>query len=220
MAGNTGAYAEYISVSTNMLLHKPKELSWEQAAGIPEVWDFFLNLSFCLPGSCSLSTTFSSPLHSPYTNANPCRFPPLTTDLDNSPASIFRYRRVCGRKNHPLARRRLFSFNRWYSTLDRAARLGRLLHSWILRKDQVLHANSRRNGGIQLPHPGLGQGNSGRHRRQRGRHHYRFRRAELFPAEPRCCCQGWKDCPFGIAEWDEITCGSGYWGLCEEEDSV
>ncbi|MCJ1342525.1 hypothetical protein MMC31_000711 [Peltigera leucophlebia] len=33
-----GAYAEYISVSTNMLLHKPKELSWEQAAGIPETW--------------------------------------------------------------------------------------------------------------------------------------------------------------------------------------
>ena len=32
-----GAYAEYIAVSTHMLIHKPKELSWEQAAGIPEV---------------------------------------------------------------------------------------------------------------------------------------------------------------------------------------
>ena len=32
-----GAYAEYIAVSTHMLLHKPKELSWEEAAGIPEV---------------------------------------------------------------------------------------------------------------------------------------------------------------------------------------
>lgn len=32
-----GAYAEYIAVSTHMLLHKPTELSWEQAAGIPEV---------------------------------------------------------------------------------------------------------------------------------------------------------------------------------------
>lgn len=32
-----GAYAEYIVVSTRMLLHKPKELSWEEAAGIPEV---------------------------------------------------------------------------------------------------------------------------------------------------------------------------------------
>lgn len=32
-----GAYAEYIAVSTHMLVHKPKELSWEQCAGIPEV---------------------------------------------------------------------------------------------------------------------------------------------------------------------------------------
>ena len=33
-----GAYAEYIAVSTHMLMHKPKELSWEQCAGIPETW--------------------------------------------------------------------------------------------------------------------------------------------------------------------------------------
>lgn len=33
-----GAYAEYIVVSTHMLLHKPKELAWEEAAGIPEVF--------------------------------------------------------------------------------------------------------------------------------------------------------------------------------------
>lgn len=33
-----GAYAEYIAVSTHMLMHKPKELSWEQAAGVPETW--------------------------------------------------------------------------------------------------------------------------------------------------------------------------------------
>jgi NADPH:quinone reductase-like Zn-dependent oxidoreductase len=32
-----GAYAEYIAVATGMLIHKPKELSWEEAAGIPEV---------------------------------------------------------------------------------------------------------------------------------------------------------------------------------------
>ena len=38
----SGAYAEYIAVSNKMLLHKPKELSWEQAAGIPEVlsWEY------------------------------------------------------------------------------------------------------------------------------------------------------------------------------------
>jgi NADPH:quinone reductase-like Zn-dependent oxidoreductase len=33
-----GAYAEYIAVSTHMLVHKPPELSWEAAAGIPETW--------------------------------------------------------------------------------------------------------------------------------------------------------------------------------------
>ena len=33
-----GAYAEYIAVSTHMLVHKPAELSWEQCAGIPETW--------------------------------------------------------------------------------------------------------------------------------------------------------------------------------------
>jgi NADPH:quinone reductase-like Zn-dependent oxidoreductase len=32
-----GAYAEYIAVSTHMLVRKPKELNWEQCAGIPEV---------------------------------------------------------------------------------------------------------------------------------------------------------------------------------------
>ncbi|KAH9864515.1 hypothetical protein J1614_010450 [Plenodomus biglobosus] len=33
-----GAYAEYIAVSTHMLIRKPSELSWEQCAGIPETW--------------------------------------------------------------------------------------------------------------------------------------------------------------------------------------
>ncbi|KAK3989286.1 putative quinone oxidoreductase [Cladorrhinum sp. PSN332] len=33
-----GAYAEYISVSSKMLLHKPSHLSFTQAAGIPETW--------------------------------------------------------------------------------------------------------------------------------------------------------------------------------------
>lgn len=33
-----GAYAEYIAVSSKMLLHKPPHLGWEQAAGIPETW--------------------------------------------------------------------------------------------------------------------------------------------------------------------------------------
>ncbi|PTB73319.1 quinone oxidoreductase putative [Trichoderma longibrachiatum ATCC 18648] len=33
-----GAYAEYVAVSTKMLLHKPKALSHEQCAAIPEAW--------------------------------------------------------------------------------------------------------------------------------------------------------------------------------------
>ncbi|OKL55650.1 hypothetical protein UA08_09119 [Talaromyces atroroseus] len=33
-----GAYAEYISVSTRMLIHKPSHMSWEEAAGVPETW--------------------------------------------------------------------------------------------------------------------------------------------------------------------------------------
>lgn len=33
-----GAYAEYIAVSTKMLIHKPEDMSWEKAAGIPETW--------------------------------------------------------------------------------------------------------------------------------------------------------------------------------------
>lgn len=32
-----GCYAEYVNVSKRMLLRKPKELSWEQCAGVPEV---------------------------------------------------------------------------------------------------------------------------------------------------------------------------------------
>lgn len=32
-----GAYAEHIAVNTHMLLHKPGHLSWEEAAGVPEV---------------------------------------------------------------------------------------------------------------------------------------------------------------------------------------
>ncbi|KZL87894.1 zinc-binding dehydrogenase [Colletotrichum incanum] len=33
-----GAYAEFIAVNQQMLLHKPASLTWEQAAGIPETW--------------------------------------------------------------------------------------------------------------------------------------------------------------------------------------
>ena len=34
----SGSYAQYVSVSTHMLVMKPKELSWIEAAAIPETW--------------------------------------------------------------------------------------------------------------------------------------------------------------------------------------
>ena len=43
-----GAYAEFIAVSTHMLVHKPKELSWVEAAGIPEVCAFPAGISSLL----------------------------------------------------------------------------------------------------------------------------------------------------------------------------
>lgn len=33
-----GGYAEYVAVPTSTVLHKPRELSWEAAASIPEAW--------------------------------------------------------------------------------------------------------------------------------------------------------------------------------------
>ena len=50
-----GAYAEYIAVSTHMLMHKPEELSWEQAAGVPEVRVlslFLIHPSFAQVNGC------------------------------------------------------------------------------------------------------------------------------------------------------------------------
>ena len=50
-----GAYAEFIVVSTKMLVRKPRELSWEEAAGVPEVGDlsilnFLCTFSFLASG--------------------------------------------------------------------------------------------------------------------------------------------------------------------------
>ena len=51
-----GAYAQYIAVSVKMIVHKPKELSWETAAGLPEVW--FTAIQACyLVGNLSQGQT-------------------------------------------------------------------------------------------------------------------------------------------------------------------
>lgn len=41
----SGAYAEYIAVSTRMLVHKPSGMSWVEAAGIPEARPSILTLA-------------------------------------------------------------------------------------------------------------------------------------------------------------------------------
>jgi NADPH:quinone reductase-like Zn-dependent oxidoreductase len=43
-----GAYAEFVAVSTKMLVHRPAEMGWEECAGIPEVC-FSLLPSPCAP---------------------------------------------------------------------------------------------------------------------------------------------------------------------------
>ncbi|KAL1646384.1 hypothetical protein SLS58_003344 [Diplodia intermedia] len=45
-----GAYAEYIVVSTHMLVHKPDELSWEECAGLPETWITALQAMYVVGG--------------------------------------------------------------------------------------------------------------------------------------------------------------------------
>ena len=51
-----GAYAEYIAVSVKMIVHRPMELSWEVAAGIPEVWFTAIQACF-LVGNLSAGQT-------------------------------------------------------------------------------------------------------------------------------------------------------------------
>ncbi|KAH7187564.1 NADPH2:quinone reductase [Fusarium oxysporum] len=45
-----GAYADFIAVSTRTLLHKPNELSWEEAAGIPDTWITALQAMYIVGG--------------------------------------------------------------------------------------------------------------------------------------------------------------------------
>ncbi len=60
-----GAYAEYIAVNTQMLLHKPGHLSWEEAAGVPEVRDIFLRRRNANPSDGNLDLDHSNPSNVP-----------------------------------------------------------------------------------------------------------------------------------------------------------
>lgn len=45
-----GAYAEYIAISTHMLIHKPDELHWEECAGIPVTFMTALQVMYMVGG--------------------------------------------------------------------------------------------------------------------------------------------------------------------------
>jgi NADPH:quinone reductase-like Zn-dependent oxidoreductase len=89
-----GAYAEYIAVSTHMLIHKPDELSWEQCAGIPEVCPSHQLIQAKARGLSK------------------------SVDLDHSASSNVPDRRIQAWKVDPLARRRIVGFH-CRSTIER-----------------------------------------------------------------------------------------------------
>ncbi|KAL8696899.1 MAG: hypothetical protein Q9201_007418 [Fulgogasparrea decipioides] len=45
-----GAYAEFIAVSTKMLIRKPREMGWEEAAGVPETWITAIQAMYLIGG--------------------------------------------------------------------------------------------------------------------------------------------------------------------------
>jgi len=77
-----GAYAEYIAVSVKMIVHKPKELSWEVAAGVPEVWFTAIQACF-LVGNISAGQTVL--FHAGASGS----LPPKLADVDCSCKSMY-----------------------------------------------------------------------------------------------------------------------------------
>lgn len=128
-----GAYAEYISVATGMLIHKPKELSWEEAAGIPEV---------CFPPP--YSTLYLLVL--------------TGVDMDNSNPSPAPSRGLQARKQRSLARRRIFRLHRRDPTRQGGRCIRNLRDRGLGRENRLLRGQAGRDGGVQLPHAGLGGG--------------------------------------------------------------
>jgi len=51
-----GAYAEYVAVSVKTIVHKPKQMSWETAAGVSEIWFTAIQASFVV-GNLSAGQT-------------------------------------------------------------------------------------------------------------------------------------------------------------------
>ena len=112
-----GAYAEYIVVSTHMLVHKPDELSFEECAGIPEV---------CSPLPCI-----------PFSFRRQNTDLDSTTDMDHRPPSDVHGSRLQTQPINPLARRRLQRLNRRNTTLKSRLCIQNLRNHPFRRKEQI-----------------------------------------------------------------------------------
>lgn len=177
--GSLGAYAEYIAVSTHMLIHKPAELSWEEAAGIPEVC-LFSFLLFPSPLKLLSGPLIQTPLEPPKQTPPPPSLILPSTGLDHSLPSSAPNRSIRARKQRPLARRRLRRLHSRHPTLTPSRRLRRLRDGRVSGENQLLHVDARRDGGLQLPHAGVGARDRDGDGRRGRRCHYRFRRRRLF----------------------------------------
>ena len=98
-----GAYAEYVAVQAGTLIHKPANLSWEEAAAIPEV---------------NIIKSFED---MPTTDA-------IFLGLDDGHSSHVSCGRIYRWQNHSVARRCLFNLNRWCSAVGSKRRQSDIHH--------------------------------------------------------------------------------------------
>ena len=112
-----------------MLIEKPKELSWEQAAGIPEVsLPIFLSSFPPLPPSSTHLSLSCSTLPSAHPRS-------LRIDMDNGNSSPLPHRRLSPWEIHPLARWRLLRLYRWDPALESGQRVPDLRHCGLRREN-------------------------------------------------------------------------------------
>lgn len=130
-----GAYAEYIAVSTKMLVHKPAQLSWEEAAGVPEVMIF--------------SALLQMTNHEPHAH-----IPAL--DMDHRIAGAISHRRISIRTIRPLARGSLLGLHLRHPTSQSSWRQSHLRNSWVSREDRLPGKRARHHRRLQLQDPRLG----------------------------------------------------------------
>lgn len=163
---SVGAYAEYIAVSTKMLVHKPAQLSWEEAAGVPEVIHPFLVPSF--PANDEGDRLIYNP------------------DLDHSVAGTLPHRRLPSRTICPLARRRFIRLHLRHPAGQSSRRESDLRNRRLTRKDRLRRERARGDRRIQLQDSGLGGRNPEGDGRGGCESDCRLRWGTLLPGEPGC----------------------------------